>query len=264
MDSVFIGIDLAWRGEKNPSGAAVLRGDRRRAQLVEVDASLVSCSMVLAYVEEHATASTFVAIDAPLVIGNQEGQRHCETLIGNRYGARHASCHTSNLSLYPQAASVHLASQLISQGFRHAPDLGHPENQRVMLEVYPHPALLELFGLPSIIKYKKGNVARRRSGQRELQQRLGELALLAPPLERTRTLSEFLATDTNSLRGAALKANEDALDAIVCAYIAYYYWFWGSRGTCLFGDVDSGYIIVPIGTQAVHSQAFAMSPPGSV
>jgi len=94
-----------------------------------------------------------------------------------------------------------------------------------MLEVYPHTALLELFRLPSIVRYKKGNVAERRSGQRVLQRRLWELSRFAPPLECTPKLSEFLSTDTNSLRGAALKSNEDALDAIVCAYTAYYYWF---------------------------------------
>ena len=82
MDAAFIGIDLAWRGEKNPSGGAVLRGDRRCARLIEVNASLDSCSAVLAYVENHATPSTIVAIDAPLVIPNEKGQRRCETLIG--------------------------------------------------------------------------------------------------------------------------------------------------------------------------------------
>jgi predicted RNase H-like nuclease len=249
IEAAFIGIDLAWRSEKNPSGGAVLRGDRQCARLTDLTASLASCPAVLSYIENHATASTYVAIDAPLIIPNKTGQRPCETLVGKQYSARHASCHSSNLSLYPLAASVHLASQLVSRGFRHAPDVAHPESQRVMLEVYPHPALLELFRLPSIIKYKKGNIVRKRSGQRELQERLKELSLFAPPLESTPRLSEFLATDTNLLWGATLKANEDELDAIVCAYIAYYYWFWGPCGTRLFGDVNSGYIIIPIGTQ---------------
>ena len=245
-ESVFIGIDLAWRGEKNPSGGAVLSGDRQCAQLVDMNPSLASCSAVIDYVDEYATASTFVAIDAPLIINNPEGQRCCETLIGKKYGGRHGSCHTSNLSLYPRATSVRLASLLISRGFRHASDPADTEKKRVMLEVYPHPALLELFGLHSILKYKKGSVATRRSGQRELQQRLSNLSLFNPPLECTPKLSEFLANDTSSLQGAALKANEDALDAIVCAYIAYHYWFWGPCGTHMFGDLDSGYIVVPI------------------
>ena len=214
---------------------------------MDVTGSLVSGGL-LQYVKEHDSGTTFVAIDAPLIISNPEGQRRCETLVGNCYGGRHASCHTSNLSLYPQAASVTLASQLIKLGFRHAP-LARSEDQRVMLEVYPHPALLELFALPSILRHKKGNVATRRGGQRELQKMLSELSRFAPPLERTPRLSGFLATNTNALRGTALKSSEDALDALLCAYIAYYYWFWGLARTRLFGDPNSGYILVPTCTQ---------------
>lgn len=243
--SVFIGIDLAWRGDKNPSGGAVLSGDRQRAQLVDVNSSIASCSAVLDYISHHATARTFVAIDAPLIINNQTGQRCCETLIGERYGSRHASCHTSNLTLYPRPASVDLAKELTLRGFKHASDPADTRKQRVMLEVYPHAALLELFELSRILKYKKGSVETRRSGQRELQRRLSDMAGLDPPLECTTKLSEFLAIDTNSLRGAALKANEDALDAIVCAYIAYHYWYWGIGGIRLFRGIDAGYIVVP-------------------
>lgn len=244
-ETAFIGIDLAWRGKK-PSGGAVLKGDRRCARLIEV-APLLSYAAVLAFLETHAKDPSVVAIDAPLVICNQTGQRRCETLIGKHYGARHASCHTSNLSLYPDPDSIHLASHLISHGFRHAPDITHPGHKRVMLEVYPHAALIELFRLPSILRYKKGNVATKRTGQRDLQQRLKELSVFAPPLCSTPRLSEYLGADVNSLRGAARKVYEDGLDAIVCAYVAYYYWFWGSDATYLFGDVDSGYIIVPVG-----------------
>jgi predicted RNase H-like nuclease len=247
-EATFIGIDLAWRG-RNPSGGCVLTGDRRRARLVNVDASLASCSAVLTYIDNHAAASTYVAIDAPLIIRNETGQRPCETLIGKRYGARHASCHSSNLLLYPNALGVDLASQLISRGYKHALDGTRTENERVILEVYPHPALLELFGLRTIIKYKNTKVAVRRSGQQEVQRRLSGLSHSIPPLEPTPELSQYLGVDTNSLRGSDLKANEDGLDAIVCAYIAYYFWFWGSTRTHMFGDLDSGYIIVPKSSQ---------------
>lgn len=251
-ESVFIGIDLAW-GETNPSGWAVLKGDQRCAELVEVN-TLPSCEAVLARLKDHATASIVVAIDAPLIISNEKGQRRCETEIGRCYGAKGASCHSSNLS-HCHPAGVRLASQLESLGFRHAPDLAHPENQRVMLEVYPHPALIELFRLRSIIKYKKGKVASRRKGQGDLQQRLRELSRFTRPLACTPSLSEFLATQTKALRGAALKANEDKLDAIMCAYIAYH-WFW--RRPCIrtFGDLASGYIVVPtLSTPAASRRA---------
>lgn len=241
-ESVFIGIDLAW-GETNSSGWAVLKGDQERAELVEVD-TLPSCEMVLARLQRRATGSTFVAVDAPLIINNHKGQRRCEKEIGRCYGAKGASCHSSNLS-HSHSAGVRFASRLEALGFRHAPDLAHPDNQRVMLEVYPHTALIELFGLPRIIRYKKGNVESKRSGQRELQCQLRKLPLFDPPLECTQPLSEFLAIDPGALRGAELKANEDALDAIVCAYCAYYYWRWRAFRTEIFGDLQSGYIVVP-------------------
>jgi len=157
--------------------------------------------------------------------------------------------------LYPQAASVLLASELVSLGFKHAPNLAHLENERVILEVYPHPALIELFRLPSIIRYKKRKVANKRTGQREVQRRLHELSLLVPPLESTPTLSEYLAIDPNKLKGATLKTYEDGLDAIICAYIGYYCWFWGPTGTRQFGDMDFGYIIVPVGSQMLSRLA---------
>ncbi|HEV2615350.1 MAG TPA: DUF429 domain-containing protein [Candidatus Acidoferrales bacterium] len=241
-ETTFVGIDLAWT-EKNRSGVAVLTGDRCGAHLI--DADLKDYADVLTYVENHTQDSTVIAIDAPLIIRNETGQRPCESALSKNYGSRHASCHSSNLSRHRNSTGTRLTAQLESLGFRHAPLLTHPLSGHVMLEVYPHPALVELFRLPHTIKYKKGNVTERRRGQRELQQRLGELSSLSPPLEMTAQLYNPLQIDTNSLFGIALKSNEDRLDAIVCAYIAYYYWFWGPRRAHLFGDVDSGYIIVP-------------------
>ena len=245
--ATFVGVDLAWHPEKHPSGVAVLKGDRQRAQLLCVDASVLSVSALVEYVEKHATPTTCVAVDAPLVIRNEVGQRRCETLLGRCYGAQHASCHSSNLSKYPDAPGVRLAQALSSRNFRHAPDSMPAKSERVMLEVYPHPALLELFRLSSIIRYKKGKVEQRRRGQRELQQCLNKLSDLNPPLDNTE-LSKFLAVDTNSLSGTALKAYEDKLDAVVCSYIAYHYWFWGLSRTHLFGDVNAGCIMVPMGS----------------
>ncbi|MGO8790361.1 MAG: hypothetical protein ACLQVL_23675 [Terriglobia bacterium] len=38
--TVFIGIDLAWRGDKNHSGGAVLYGDQRGVKVSEVSSSI--------------------------------------------------------------------------------------------------------------------------------------------------------------------------------------------------------------------------------
>lgn len=228
----------------------MLIGDRQGAQLMNVNSRLLPAE-VLGFISEHATTSVvLVAIDAPLIICNREGLRGCERLIGHRYGARHGACHASNLTLYPEAASVRLARQLARQGFKHAVDPS-PNADRIMLEAYPHPAFLELFDLATTIKYKKGKLAARRDGQRAVQRHLAELSGLTPPLKHTPMLLGLLATDLDSLHGTALKANEDALDAILCAYIAYYYWFWHPHRVLTFGNLDSGYIIVPNGSPSL-------------
>src|SRR6202011_3447427 len=45
--------------------------------------------------------------------------------------------------------------------------------------------------------------------------------------------------------GPQLKALEDQLDAITCAYVAAHWWYWGLERNDVLGDSQSGYIVVP-------------------
>lgn len=103
-----------------------------------------------------------IAIDAPLIIKNASGQRECEKALSRDYGGRKASCHTSNKRLNPEALSVELSSILQSQGFHHL------VTSEWQIECSPHPAIIECFGLPERLAYKKGSVADRKAGQIEL------------------------------------------------------------------------------------------------
>lgn len=244
--ATFIGVDLAWKGEANPSGLAVLRGDRSGAELHALLEPLPSWDHVFRNIIYYAGPATVVAIDAPLIIANLTGQRPCETLVGQRYGARHASCHTSNLSLYPDATAVKLAHALEAEGFVHAPAPGSNVASRVLLEVFPHAALVALFDLETIIKYKKGSVAQKRAGLQELRDRIGQLARFDPPLRPNARLQSLLTQDISAVTGHALKDYEDSLDAVVSAYLAFYYWAWRQLRNEVFGDLGGGYILNPI------------------
>ena len=46
--------------------------------------------------------------------------------------------------------------------------------------------------------------------------------------------------------GLALKAVEDQLDSIVCAYGAAHWWYWGHARNQVLGSLASGYIVVPM------------------
>jgi predicted RNase H-like nuclease len=127
---------------------------------------------------------------------------------------------------------VCLSEQLLKSGFKH---LGSKQWQ---IECYPHPALIEIFSLSKRLKYKKGKVADKRAGQIKLAALLHQLndskvlkLVITDPVSQVLNESKI-----QLLKGQALKTNEDALDAIVCLYIAGLYAI-NHRGKT-FGDLN--------------------------
>jgi predicted RNase H-like nuclease len=243
-DTTFIGVDLAWKSDRNHTGAAVFRGGVQGVQLVSLSDSIATFQAVHEFVSGHTTLRTCTAIDAPLIIINATGQRPCETAVGTRYGAREASCHTSNLRLFPNAPSVALAEDLVSAGYVHAPEA--PESaSKLLLEVYPHAALVALFDLPKSLKYKKGNLTQKQFGLGVLAAHIRKLFNATPALVPNALLEELLSRDLTRLPRSDLKKHEDLLDAVVCAYLACYFWCWRMDRNEVFGDIHTGYILNP-------------------
>jgi len=229
------GIDLAWQGEKNPSAIAIGDLNSRILSLTQIFPACYGIDEII----DKVDSISGIAIDAPLIIKNCSGQRDCEKSVSKTYGARGASCHTSNLSLYPDASSVRFANKLIDNGFCHI------ETDKWIVECYPHPSLLEIFNLPVRLKYKKGNKSEKLAGQINLANLIKSLSSspvlqLQIPNECAHFIDESYIL---SLIGKAIKTNEDALDSIICLYIAALY--QSKKSGHLFGDLDTGYVWVP-------------------
>jgi len=105
--------------------------------------------------------------------------------------------------------------------------------------------MVRLFNLEQIIQYKKGPVAVKRAGLGQLQTYLQSLTRRKPGLKESPRLQALLGQDREVLRGKGLKAYEDSLDALFCAYLAYHCWYWGAERNEMFGNLESGYIVVP-------------------
>ncbi|HXI14537.1 MAG TPA: DUF429 domain-containing protein [Thermoanaerobaculia bacterium] len=245
--TTFIGIDLAWQSDKNHTGIVVARGDDSGAIADVASEGIASLEAIVAFVQEHATANTVIAIDAPLVIRNATGQRPCETEISRRFGARHADAHSTNLGKYPDAPPCRLIEMLESAGFSHEPrpHTSGVRDGRWAFEVYPHPALVNLFQLDRIIRYKKGSISERRQGLVRLRNYLSALRRFDPPMSQARELTSRLCHDPTQAKGAMLKRYEDLLDAYFCTYLALHYWHFGVERNEMIGDVETGYIVVP-------------------
>lgn len=235
---ILAGIDLAWECTRNPTAIATGTYDGGILQVTHVDASVLTVEGIVERLLD-INGLTGVAVDASLIIPNVTGQRTCERELSSHYGKMGASCHSSNLTLYPDAASVALSRKLEMRNFKH---LG---TEKWQIECYPHPAIIEIFGLPERLKYKKGRVTAKKAGQKQL-------ASLIFSLSNNPTLPLRLGSDVrelidpahiDALRGKALKSSEDMLDAIICLYVGGLYAI-GARHR-VFGNASEGYIWVP-------------------
>jgi predicted RNase H-like nuclease len=235
------GIDLAWMSDKNGSGIAIGYITEIGLTLQQLHCGVIGLDNVKSIIES-ARKLRGVAVDAPLIIENQEGNRPCEQSLNTVYSAKWAGCYPSNLSRFPDAFSVNLARWMQSNGFQH---LGGKDNSPWQIECYPHPAIIELFGLSRRLKYKKGTLKEKQLGQAELADYISTLkGNQNLPIIIPDEFSSFFDTDTiGRLSGLALKHNEDALDSVICLYIAGLYAI--GKEMTVFGNTKTGYIVVP-------------------
>lgn len=260
--TTFIGIDLAW-SPRNRSGAAVLRGDAAGAQLQDL-ALLGRDAEIAAYIERHAgDGPAIVAVDAPLRVPNETGRRACEAELQRVFGRYQAGPHPANRALLAFDGVVRgeaLVAALVRLGFAYTAEIAAGAPLRRVVEVFPHPASIALFGLPRTLKYKKANQPDRRvealADWRRYQDYLRSLAGADPPLSGH---EPFLSEDVAVLRGAARKGYEDRADALLCAYVALYALRWGSSRCRTFGDLASGSVFTPL-PEALWPHPLAPSP----
>lgn len=192
-------------GSRNESGVCILQGEGDRLQCVALDAVV-------------GTADSFADIAYLAMPGFLEKM---DGMAGPRLG-----------------------TALQARGFSLDP-ASLPTGRQVAVEVYPYAAHVMLFGLSERLKHKKGRLDARRLGLRSLQEQLrslfagNSLVLGAPEVMAT------LSTGAVEGPGRELKRTEDKLDALTCAYVAYHAWRHGPGQSRVFGDAESGYILVP-------------------
>ena len=257
-------MDLAW-GLSGKTGLAAV--DAQGVLLAVCDAQ--SDRQIIAWVRAWAPGDCFVAIDAPLIVPNLSGQRTCERLVGRYFGRYNASCHSSNLS--------HAHFKDGSRGMRLADSLSldadpASKGKRRAAEVYPHPAIVSLFHLPTVLRYKN------KSGR--------DLELLRSEMQRLLDLVESLesapvplhvrqdpgwqrirVTVGSADRKSALAKVEDSIDAVVCSYVAMVA-VQAPESVRVIGDGVEGYILTPVSPEVAdridqdRANGFTLRHPG--
>jgi predicted RNase H-like nuclease len=177
-------------------------------------------ALLLAAAKLAGRAVDLVAVDMPLAFSPIIARRASDDAVSRAYGARHASTHT------PSATRPGTISDELRAGFARA---GYP--LRIdhialpgLIEVYPHPALIELAAALRRLPYKASKI---RNYWPDLSVSDRRACLFAQWTEIVQLLDRQIAGVADKLprpdpaaSGVALKAYEDVLDAIVCAWVA--------------------------------------------
>ncbi|MBD2439552.1 DUF429 domain-containing protein [Nostoc sp. FACHB-110] len=247
----FIGIDLGWKSQ--PSGLCCLELTDGQLQLINLDRQ-EAIADIFAWLDNWVKLDepAMIAVDAPTLIPNATGSRLPDKLSHKYFGKYHAGCYPANQNLPFAERTINFGLELEARGFVHAATIEPQKIGRYQIEVFPHPAIVHLFGLERILKYKKGRINERRLELIKLYQYILEIL---PNLEPSLKINQKLTASQSHLfpfdfflspcTGTTLKAIEDKLDSVICAYVAAYWWYWGEQRNLVLGDRTTGYIVIP-------------------
>jgi len=237
--AIFTGFDSAWYpGKTGAICDLVLEADSLRIAAPPIPATW-DCA--LERVRQPAEIDLRVwAIDQPLVVANDQGCRPVDIdLMRALMRDFQVGAHTANLHRPPwqPGAPIWQFLQALEQvGYRQDPmAIPHATGGRFYFECYPHPALIGLFDLDRILKYKK-----RSYNEDDWIRLINSVRSLASEEFPIKNVRDYVPAGI-----AHSKTSEDMLDSIVCAYIAAYWWRFGVERSSLIGDLSSGYMVTP-------------------
>ena len=171
-----LGVDAAWTAH-NPSGVALVeegaRGWRLRGAAPSylafqalarggIDASGAplgskpdAAALLDACRALTGAVPSMIAVDMPLSREPITGRRESDRAISSAYGAKGCATHSPSAER-PGKISDDLRADLERQGFHLWTRTEAPRPLPGLIEVYPHPALVELTGARRRLEYKAG------------------------------------------------------------------------------------------------------------
>ena len=238
-----LGIDAAW-STNHRSGVALAVEDETGWRLVAADSCYADflarssgpsikspaagdltpapARLISTCVHLCGDAPAIVAVDMPLSREKIDGRRVSDTEVSRAFGAKQCATHSPSAKR-PGSVSDKLRADFEAAGYhlwtiKRGPLPG-------LIEVYPHPALLAFFtNEPKRLEYKVAKTLTYwpdATADERRQRLLKVWARIVAALEsEIAGVAAAIPLPADSTVGRALKAYEDRLDAIVCAWCA--------------------------------------------
>ncbi len=230
-EKVVLGIDAAWTAA-NHSGIALAGQTGSAWHLIAAAASAeefvgladgdmgIGPEALIATARHLAgKAPDLVTVDMPMMDAPIIARRTADNAINRAYSGRGAGTHSPTLDR-PGKVGRALEAGFSAAGYPLATlDVRPP----CRVEIYPHPALIELLGAAYRLPYKAGNTGKywRNLPLIERRARLYQVwkSIVAALDEVLIGSAIALPLPPEGARGRSLKAFEDRLDAVVAAFV---------------------------------------------
>ena len=232
-----LGVDPAW-SETNPSGAALLSN---QGEIIAIAPSYVSFVALAegnkvdwsepakpdGEIEEVLNAAEqlapndpvkVVSVDMPVSKLKITSRRPADNMVSKVFGVNWCGTHSPSKES-PGPVSERFSRVMIERQFCLA--TVEPLAGKSYLEVYPHTALLRLMKSEKRLQYK---ASRRSKYWPDLSTKERKQELLKQWGKIISALEERVGrVDIPINDGVSLKAAEDAIDAVICAWVGYEY-----------------------------------------
>lgn len=246
---VILGIDLAW-GSRNPNvnnskkdGVCAIEIVNNKSRVIEiacVDGDKQLLDLITSY--KNKSAKSMILIDAPIVCINKTGMRPVDKLTHRLFHREHAACHPANSTKCSRP--IRITKEIKKLGIKIGWELKKYSN--LVIEVYPHPAMIRLFKLNRIFKYKKGNITNRVREFRKYQRAFRTF------LENTFNDLELNQDAVQLFKVKWSKQDEDKLDALFCGIIGLWHYKYRGKKSEIIGNKKSGFILLPIDLRNIN------------
>lgn len=225
-----LGVDLAWqtpRG-KEPNKTGVVALDESGTVVDSGWVTGIECAAQ--WIDAHRGSAPVCFVDAPLVVSNTDHQRWCEKEVGRHYWSVKVSANSTNLAQGKERlGGVRLLDSLRELGWAYDDGLVGPSATGLRVsECYPYTALVGALGFAPRPAYKRRPKTvptpewrtYRASEFRRIVTALTDVASTLAPLDIASHEVTATLLDEPPTGNRDYKAQEDLLDAVLCAWTA--------------------------------------------
>lgn len=193
------------------------------------------------------TKISTIAVDIPISLQKISGRRAADSAISRSFGAKGCSTHSPNEQRPgPLADKYRVTCDRL--GFQLATTSTPVGSYPSLIEVYPHTALLELLGLDFRLPYKvekSNSYWKAETAQKRKSNLVAALNSILTGLSQKIDSIPLEIPDAGNVPSfKSLKCYEDALDALICAWVAIAY----LEEECVSHGDERAAIWVPVST----------------